>query len=256
MKLIEKVRHTANRLKTMARRPARKAPPQKLQARVRASVAATADPYDDDEPQTKLTSAFVVVLILHVVAVGGIYTFNQIKASRRSLETGPDASAPATAKSSPAADPVDPVATHSAAQVAAASVTAPATNTLSGTSRQRVYNVKSGDTLISIAKANGATVAELKALNSLGTDSIRPGQILNLPSPGAKLPPEPAQVKKSEPADAKLATRANYTVKSGDRLIFIAKKFNVTTEELIAYNKISDPGKLQIGQTLKIPAKK
>jgi LysM repeat protein len=257
MKLIEKVRLTASRLKTMARRPPRKAPPQKLQARVRASVAAAADPYDDDEPQTKLTSAFVVVLILHVVAVGGIYAFNQIKASRRSLETGADTTSQPSAKSSPAAQPVEPATTRPTAPVAAASATTPATSTLTGSSHQRVYNVKAGDTLNSIAKANGTTVTELKTFNSLPNDSIRPGQILNLPAPGAKPLAETAQVKKTEPAaEAKPATRASYTVKSGDRLIFIAKKFNVTTEELVAFNKISDPAKLQIGQTLKIPAKK
>ncbi|MEA3188101.1 MAG: hypothetical protein QOD99_1931, partial [Chthoniobacter sp.] len=33
-----------------------------------------------DEPNMKLSSAFVVVLVLHVVAVGGIYAFNSIKA--------------------------------------------------------------------------------------------------------------------------------------------------------------------------------
>src|SRR5215218_9617458 len=120
MKLIDKVRNTASRLKTMAQRPTRKPPPQKLQARVRAAIASTAD-YDDDEPQTKLTSAFVVVLVLHVVAVGGIYAFNQIKASRRSLDAGPSATPHGSTKSTSTPEAVEPAATQPSAQVSSSS---------------------------------------------------------------------------------------------------------------------------------------
>src|SRR6188508_1020488 len=57
-------------------------PKKKLQATARAARH-TMEDYDAEEPTTKLSSAFVVVLILHLVAVGGIYAFNSIKASRR-----------------------------------------------------------------------------------------------------------------------------------------------------------------------------
>src|SRR4029434_482380 len=87
MKLIEKVRETAKVLKTLSRKP-RRQPPKRLQARVRATTAMATDEYEDEEPQTKLTSAFVVVLILHLVAVGGIYAFNEIKASRKTADVG------------------------------------------------------------------------------------------------------------------------------------------------------------------------
>ena len=257
MKLIEKVRQTASRLKTMARRPARKIPPQKLQARVRASVAATADPYDDDEPQTKLTSAFVVVLILHVVAVGGIYAFNQIKASRRSIEAGPSTLEP-NAKSTAANESTEsPEQRKPSAPVkpTSASVATPSAGTLSGPSGQRVHNVKPGDTLNGIAKQYGTTVAELKTLNSLQTDIIHQGQTLNLPSAGAKPVSDAAFLKKTEDPAAKAVNRS-YTVKNGDRLIFIAKKYNVQPEELIAFNKIADPAKIHAGQVIKIPNKK
>jgi LysM repeat protein len=78
---------------------------------------------------------------------------------------------------------------------------------------------------------------------------------LSLVPASPKLLAESAQQKKADsPAESK-ANTISYTVKSGDRLIFIAKKFKVQPEELIAYNKISDPTKLQIGQTLNIPRK-
>ena len=60
----------------------------------------------------------------------------------------------------------------------------------------------------------------------------------------------------SSEAPMEPATTQSYTVKSGDRLVFIAKKFSVSQEDLMALNKIKDPTKLQIGQTLKIPVKK
>lgn len=47
---------------------------------------------------------------------------------------------------------------------------------------------------------------------------------------------------------------AKYVVQSGDTLWEIARAQDTTVEELAAYNNISDPASLQIGQTIKIPA--
>src|SRR5260221_6026479 len=72
-------------------------PKKRLQATARAARPAM-DDYDEEEPTTNLSSAFVVVLVLHVVAVGGIYAFNSIKASRKDRE----ATAPPVAQTAPA----------------------------------------------------------------------------------------------------------------------------------------------------------
>jgi LysM repeat protein len=45
-----------------------------------------------------------------------------------------------------------------------------------------------------------------------------------------------------------------YIVKAGDNPASIAQQFKIKTEDLMAANNIDDPQKLQIGQTLKIPA--
>jgi len=228
------------------RRPT-KQPPRKLEARLRASNATTADAYDEEEPQTKLTGALVVVAVLHIVAVGGIYAFNQIKASRRAPELAPIVeSKPASAAPKTTSTPVEqPVPAKSAA--------APAP--VAPVSRQRVHNVKPGDTLTSIAKTFNVSIADLKAANSLSNDVIRPGQILNLPATKLASEAPAAAAKPQETAEPKPATRS-YTVKSGDRLVFIAKKLGVSQEDIVAMNKIKDPTKIQVGQTLKVPAKK
>jgi len=257
MKLIEKVRETAKVLRTLSRKP-RRQPPKRLHARVRAATTAAADEYEDEEPQTKLTSAFVVVLILHVVAVGGIYAFNEIKASRKTIDVGRGGE---PIKSDKKADTAIVSNSDAARASESASVSSPSlvpasagTSTLP-TTRPKTYTVKSGDTLHGIAKAFGMNVSDIKTANGLSNDVIRQGQTLSLAP--SKMTPAPvdATVLKQELPEPK-SNLKSYTVKSGDRLVFIAKKFSVTPEELIAVNKIKDPAKLQIGQSLKIPTKK
>jgi len=45
-----------------------------------------------------------------------------------------------------------------------------------------------------------------------------------------------------------------YIVKAGDTPATIAQRCRVKTEDLMAANNIDDPGKLQIGQALKVPS--
>jgi LysM repeat protein len=47
------------------------------------------------------------------------------------------------------------------------------------------YKVKSGDTLMKIARSHGTTVKAIKALNGLKTDQIKVGQVLKLPAKAA-----------------------------------------------------------------------
>lgn len=49
---------------------------------------------------------------------------------------------------------------------------------------------------------------------------------------------------------------AFYTVARGDTPVSIAKKLHVGYDDLLKLNKITDPKKLQVGQKLRIPAKK
>ena len=48
----------------------------------------------------------------------------------------------------------------------------------------------------------------------------------------------------------------NYTVQSGDTLAVIARKNNAKLQDIINANKISDPTKIRVGQTLFVPQSK
>ncbi|MBZ5200576.1 LysM peptidoglycan-binding domain-containing protein [Planomicrobium chinense] len=100
------------------------------------------------------------------------------------------------------------------------------------------YTVKAGDTLYSIAKKYNTTVAAIAAANKIPSPYIiRVGQVLTIP--GKAAPPPAAAIK--------------YTVKSGDTLYSIAKRYNSTVAKIAAANKIPSPYIIRVGQVLTIP---
>ena len=79
---------------------------------------------------------------------------------------------------------------HIPAPTAAAPAAAPGATTQSD-SGEKVYSVKSGDTLTTIAKQFNTTVKAIRSANNLKTDSIKVGQKLKSPA-GATTPPAAA----------------------------------------------------------------
>ncbi len=230
--------------------------------------AAPADNYYGEEPKTNLSSAFVVVLILHVVAVGGIYAFNSIKAARAPIPpvaTTTPSVPPALAKTVPVAPPPLPaVAAPATGPTQVASLFSPI-------SKNRVHQVKSGDNLTRIAGQYNVTVADLEEANGIkNANELRVGQTLTIPvaKPATKATPIVAP----DPRKAAfLAAAANatpevtatskggsktYTVVKGDTATSIAQRFGTTPTALLKLNKIDDPKKMQLGQTLILPPKK
>ena len=92
------------------------------------------------------------------------------------------------------------------------------------------YVVKKGDSLWSIARANGLTVDELKSLNNLSSNALSVGQRLIVGKESSN----------------------DYVVSAGDTLWAIARKFNVSVDDIKALNNLSS-NNLSIGMTLKIP---
>lgn len=66
---------------------------------------------------------------------------------------------------------------------------------LGGAQADRVYRVKAGDTLWSVAQSHGATVQSVLALNGRAGTTIRVGEVLRLPgttvNPPREIPPTP-----------------------------------------------------------------
>jgi len=58
-----------------------------------------------------------------------------------------------------------------------------------------------------------------------------------------------------ESTAAKAENKKTYVVAKGDNPVSIARKFKISSDDLLAANKIEDPHKLKIGQKLIIPTK-
>lgn len=110
---------------------------------------------------------------------------------------------------------------------------------------QKIHTVKSGENLSLIAKKYKCTVTDLKEWNNLKSTTLSVGQKLKVYPP-------------AEEHDQKVATTTSngyviYTVKSGDNLWDIAKKFDgVTVEQIRKLNNLDKNAVLKIGQKLKI----
>jgi surface antigen len=96
----------------------------------------------------------------------------------------------------------------------------------------KIYKVKSGDTISSIAKNFHITTNTIMWANEIDNiDSIMPGdKIFILPVSGL-----------------------TYTIKNGDTIEKIAKKYKSTKDKIIAFNDLPANGELKVGEEIVIP---
>jgi membrane-bound lytic murein transglycosylase D len=125
------------------------------------------------------------------------------------------------------------------------------------------YRVKSGETLAGIAKKFHMTTYELKSLNGLQKNYVKPKQRLLVYSgkstqkypeslAAAKTPPAVSNeepVKETPPPAA--ASTIIYVVKKGECMALIAQKHGCSVDNLMAWNNLKSQN-LLIGQKLKI----
>lgn len=113
------------------------------------------------------------------------------------------------------------------------------------------HKVSKGDSIGSIAKRYGMTPKQLMAMNGLKKNAkLRSGQMLSIAA-------QPATTRiASKPAKSKTRIAANskthYTVKRGETLSSIAKKFNVAASDLQRWNNLSNKHTLVPGRKLVI----
>ena len=133
-------------------------------------------------------------------------------------------------------------------------IPAPAENPAPAETGGSEYVVVSGDTLGKIAKKNGVTLKALEAANpGVNAKHLKVKQKLTIPAGGST----PGGITSSASADmtgADTGTGTSYTVKSGDTLHKIAKRFATSVKAIEAENNLSTT-KIKVGQKLKIPGK-
>ncbi len=115
------------------------------------------------------------------------------------------------------------------------------------------YVVQRGDTLYSIATRFGVTMAQIRALNGIGSDNlIHVGQTLLIPISGAVTtptpPPSPAPVSSTPRPDGAII----HVVQRGETLYSIARRYGTTVEALRALNGIDSDNAIYVGQRLVI----
>lgn len=100
----------------------------------------------------------------------------------------------------------------------------------------KTYTVKNGDTLYGISKQFNTSAQKIRELNNLKNDNIVPSQVLIISENNGTNPNE----------------CVIYTVKKGDSLYEIAKKYNTSVDAIKRYNNLTT-NNLSIGQKIRIP---
>ena len=102
-----------------------------------------------------------------------------------------------------------------------------------------VYVIESGDSLSGIAKMFSMKTADLVKINGLKKDAhIKIGKKLIIPFIQERVD---------------IISKAEYVVKAGDNFASIAQDFNLTSADIMKYNKIKKASKIHKGQTLRLP---
>ena len=146
-------------------------------------------------------------------------------------------------------DNQDSLYTHKSAELLSSKVIENIQAGGTGSEERIAYKVKSGDYLGRIASRYGVTVKQLQQWNGLRGTTLRVGQTLYIYSRNYKPAASSASSSSSSSGDY-----TTYTVKSGDTLYKIAKKYpGVTAEQIMKINSVS--ANIKPGMKLKIPVK-
>lgn len=127
----------------------------------------------------------------------------------------------------------------------------------------QAYALQPGEKLENVAPRFGITLADLKRVNGLhGKIRVNPGQTLLVPAQGdGDIPPQAfATPPEPSPAPAPVASTRNtstlakvHTVKKGDTLQSIARKYDVAVNDLLRLNKIKRK-QISVGNKLTVVA--
>jgi len=243
-----------------------------------------------DVPTIKLSTAFLVILFLHLALIAGVIIFRMLDRTELA-EAGNGATTTASADPIPtAARPTAPAATSPTATASEEGVPMREAGAPTETRRHVVRNRESLD---SIAAQYGVTREAIVQANGLGNSkpfAINLELLIPLPPreiraerPGATPRDGEPEIRAARPvagaptatpatAAPATATRATpvaaarpvapaqssnaartHTVQAGETLWGISRQYNITANALMQANGITDPARLQSGAVLRIP---
>ena len=242
---------------------------RRLRARA-ATMNAPEEEYEDygPEPNMKLSHAFLVVLLLHVVAVSGLYAFNSLKVGKASSaktarSTEPVASqkqpsnsqGPGNASGSGSGPGEEPPAPSKAPLVAKVSEAPKSEKAATESSAQQTKQTSTASTaprgfLASARSMIGKTLGA----SGLGDAAVSTSSAQE-PATTTSQASQSPQASHAAGHSGIPATANTYMVKAGDTLTRIASSLGVAIPELEKVNGMTEKSVLQVGQILKIPAK-
>jgi len=111
----------------------------------------------------------------------------------------------------------------------------------------QTYRIKTGDSLDYIARKFDTEVAALREANGIRGSNIHAGDTLKIPGDTDGNVPQGQQAKA-------VISAADYRVRKGDSLSGIADRFNVSVNDIIAWNSLPPGAYLQPGQKLTLHA--
>lgn len=102
------------------------------------------------------------------------------------------------------------------------------------------YTVKRGDTLGAIASQYGTTVQEIAQINGIqNVNLIYPGQVLRITTNS-----------NNHGSETNSAGKTYYTIKRGDTLWGISRRYGVSIQNIVEWNNIQNPNLIYPGQRL------
>jgi LysM repeat protein len=260
-------------------------PKRTRRLRARAATLNTHDEEFDDygpEPNMKLSHAFMVVLLLHVIAVGGLYAFNSMKAGRQAtpkLAKSSSASAATPSQKDNASSgskgqkPEEPRNEPPSEQPKEAPIVAKiaespkATTSLKSASAEtKVGKSPAPSESASVSTKRPGILASMKGslqkAAGIGAAATAAGTVTHQASAqdatntdATTGVPNGSVATTSTESTSPLAAGKTYMVKAGDTVTRIASSVGVTIPDLEKANGLISNSVLQVGQILKVPEK-
>lgn len=234
-------------------------PKRKMGTVLRAKLSkyrARVSEFEDDAPSSTVVRWLVVLLLLHLLVIGGVYVRSTwFRNTTETVEMAATLPAPPTVPQAPPAAPVtitqpeqvvDARPNRQPAPVAEEHI--PDAAPVAGPAR---HIVRTGDTWERVARDNQVAVNDLKAVNPK-VQRLVSGSTLVIPArPGDKFEPEKPAAEEMEPEGVP------HIVKKGETLSVIARKYKMNWRTLQKFNKMNDRdvARLKIGQKIMIPKK-